>query len=199
MEEEKREEPQTEIRIRTIGHGTREIGEFLGILREEKIQHVIDVRSVPRSRHNPQYDRETLAAALTASGIGYTHKASLGGFRKPSKDSPNGGWRNESFRGFADYMLTGDYADALKGLKEQSLREILVLMCAETIPWRCHRSLIADSLTVDGYPVEEILGRSQGTVIKKIHRLTPWARVIDGRLHYPPSSKKEGFSFSDLH
>ncbi len=167
MEETKREEPPPEIRIRTIGHGTREIGEFLEILREEKIRIVIDVRSIPRSRHNPQYDRETLAAALAASGIGYTPMASLGGFRKPSKDSPNGGWRNQSFRGFADYMLTEAYAMAVKEVEERSRREILVLLCAETVPWRCHRSLIADTLTVDGYPVEEILGRTHGTIVKK--------------------------------
>lgn len=181
-----------EIRILTMGHGTREIDEFLGILREEKIQRVIDVRSIPRSRHNPQYNLDRLAAALAVSGIGYTHMTSLGGFRKPLNDSPNGGWRNNSFRGFADYMLTPEYANAVKEVEDLSHRETLLLLCAETIPWRCHRSLIADSLTMDGYTVEEILGQSHGKIHTQIHRMTPWARVLDGHLLYPPSSLRDG-------
>jgi uncharacterized protein (DUF488 family) len=181
-------EEEAEIRILTMGHGTRELEEFLGILRKKKIQRVIDVRSVPRSRHNPQYNLERLSAALASSGIGYTHMASLGGFRKPLKDSPNGGWRSESFRGFADYMLTPEYANAVKEVSGLSRREILLLLCAETIPWRCHRSLIADSLTMDGHTVEEILGQSHGKIHSQVHRMTPLARVREGRLLYPPSS-----------
>jgi len=179
---------EAEIRILTMGHGTRELEEFLGILRKKKIQRVIDVRSVPRSRHNPQYNLERLSEALASSGIGYTHMASLGGFRKPLKDSPNGGWRNDSFRGFADYMLTPEYADAVKEVSDLSRREILLLLCAETIPWKCHRSLIADSLTMDGHTVEEILGQSHGKIHSQVHRMTTWARVREGHLLYPPSS-----------
>ena len=176
------------IRILTMGHGTRDLEEFLGILRKKKIQRVIDVRSVPRSRHNPQFNLESLSEALASSGIGYTHMTSLGGFRKPLKDSPNGGWRNDSFRGFADYMLTPEYAEAVNEVSKLSRREILLLLCAETVPWRCHRSLIADSLTMDGYTVEEILGQSHGKIHSQIHRLTPWVRVREGHLLYPQSS-----------
>ena len=171
-----------------MGHGTRELEEFLGILQKKKIQRVIDVRSVPRSRHNPQYNLERLSAALASLGIEYTHMSSLGGFRKPLKDSPNGGWRNNSFRGFADYMLTPEYADAVMEVSDLSRREILLLLCAETIPWRCHRSLIADSLTMIGHTVEEILGQSHGNIHSQIHSMTRWARVREGHLYYPPSS-----------
>jgi uncharacterized protein (DUF488 family) len=168
--------------IFTIGHSTRPLEEFIGILKAQGVVQVADVRTVPRSRHNPQYNLESLPENLEAAGLGYLHLAGLGGLRRPKADSLNGGWRNASFRGFADYMQTPAFAAALEELVELAGKAPLVLMCAEAVPWRCHRSLIADALTVRGLPVEHLLGpgRSQP------HRLTPFARVAGATITYPP-------------
>ncbi len=169
----------------TIGHSTRPLEEFIRILQEHGVRKVADVRTVPRSRHNPQYNRETLPQSLREAGLEYVHLAGLGGLRHPRADSPNLGWRNASFRGFADYMQTPEFAASLKELMDQARREPLVLMCAEAVPWRCHRSLIADALTVQGFRVEHLLGpgRSQP------HRLTPFARVMGATITYPPQAQ----------
>src|SRR4051812_45626292 len=142
--------------VLTIGHSTRPIEEFIGLLRAHGVSQLIDVRTVPRSRHNPQYGIETLPASLGAASIGYDHAAGLGGFRRPAPDSPNAGWRNLSFRGYADYMQSPEFAENLQALMELARTDRVALMCAEAVPWRCHRSLIADALVVHGVPTSEI-------------------------------------------
>jgi len=167
--------------IGTIGHSTRPLEELLGILEGFGTTHLVDVRTVPRSRHNPQYNRETLPGALAARGIGYVHEPGLGGLRKPRPDSVNGGWRNASFRGFADHMETAGFEERLARLIDLSRDGRPVIMCAEAVPWRCHRSLIADALTAQGVEVRHLLGPGP----ERVHTLTPFARVADGRVHYP--------------
>ena len=122
-----------------------------------------DVRTVPRSRHNPQFNRETLPQALAAVAIGYVHLPGLGGLRHPRRDSPNLGWRHDSFRGYADYMHTPEFEENLTGPGRPGPRERLALMCAEAVPWRCHRSLIADALPVRGISVEHIISLGQNS------------------------------------
>ncbi|HOL69866.1 MAG TPA: DUF488 domain-containing protein [Bryobacteraceae bacterium] len=169
------------MKIYTIGHSTRSLPEFVELLREHGVRRVVDVRTVPRSRHNPQYNRESLPAALGHEGIAYTHMPELGGLRHPRKDSPNTAWRNASFRGFADYMGTPQFDAGLDKLMELAGREPVALMCAEAVPWRCHRSLISDALTARGVEVVHITGRGQA----QPHSLTLFARVEGGRITYP--------------
>ena len=167
--------------VYTIGHSTRDIDRFIALLEREQIQHVADVRSFPGSRRYPQFGREALAASLAARGIGYSHHPELGGRRHARPDSPNGAWRNESFRGYADYMLTPAFATALDVLLDRAARERTAIMCAEAVPWRCHRSLISDALVSRGVDVRHILDART-----EPHRLTPFAIVRDGVLYYPP-------------
>jgi len=152
------------------------------MLLAQGVTTLVDVRTVPRSRHNPQYNRESLPHELAPYGIGYAHAEGLGGFRPTSAESPNAGWRNKSFRGYADYMQTSEFADNLFWFMALAEREPSALMCAEAVPWRCHRSLIADALLVHGWRVDEIVavGRAQP------HRLTPFARVDGESITYPP-------------
>jgi uncharacterized protein (DUF488 family) len=166
----------------TVGHSTRSLAEFIALLAAHSVSQLIDVRSVPRSRHNPQFNRDTLPAALEAAGIGYAHLGGLGGFRHTHPGSLNMGWRNVSFRGFADYMQTPEFAENLAALIERATREQLALMCAEAVPWRCHRSLIADALVVHGIRAEEIINAAR----LQEHTLTPFARVADTTITYPP-------------
>ncbi len=168
----------------TVGHSTRPFDDFVTLLTTYSIGRVVDIRTVPRSRHNPQYDGETLEAALTVAGVGYTRLGALGGFRRTSATSPNSGWRNASFRGFADYMQTPEFAEGLAGLIEMARAERLVLMCAEAVPWRCHRSLVADALLVRGLRVEEIIDETRC----RSHELTPFARVDGIAITYPPEA-----------
>lgn len=167
--------------VLTVGHSTRPLAEFIALLQAHSVARLMDVRTVPRSRHNPQFDRETLPAALAAAGIGYEHVAGLGGFRRPHPGSVNTGWRNVSFRGYADYMQTPEFADNLAGLIARATRERIVLMCAEAVPWRCHRSLIADALVVHALRVEEIISKTR----RQAHALTPFARVNGTVVTYP--------------
>lgn len=169
------------LRVFTIGHSTRTWKDFLELLRAHRIKRVIDVRSIPRSRHNPQFDRETLSLKLRAARIGYVHLRKLGGLRHARRDSPNMGWRNTSFRGFADYMQTPDFEAGLQRLIKLAKHKKSALMCAEAVPWRCHRSLIADALVVHGIPVAEIVSRKSS----RIHSLTAFGRVRGKRITYP--------------
>ncbi len=167
--------------IYTIGHSTRPIESFIRLIRAHGVRRVIDVRTVPRSRHNPQYERVALSGALHRAGFHYRHLAGLGGLRHPRRDSINCGWTNSGFRGYADYMQTPAFAAALARCIELAREEPAVLMCAEAVPWRCHRSLIADALLVRGIAAEEITSG----VRTRPHVLTPWA-VVDGtRITYP--------------
>ncbi len=165
----------------TVGHSTRAIEEFLELLKSHGVKRVIDVRTIPRSRHNPQFNREALGPSLRAAGIGYTHLKKLGGLRHAKPGSINRGWRNASFRGFADYMLTPDFESGLKRAMKLAKTKPCALMCAEAVPWRCHRSLIADALVVRGVPVEHIMSRSRA----QPHKITPFARVRRTRITYP--------------
>lgn len=168
--------------VLTVGHSTRPLEEFIALLKTHAVTSIIDVRTVPRSRHNPQFNRDSLQAALEAAGIGYLHVAGLGGFRRTHPGSVNMGWRNVSFRGFADYMQTAEFAENLASLIELATRDRIALMCAEAVPWRCHRSLIADALVVHGIRVEEIISRTR----RQEHALTPFAKVSGTALMYPP-------------
>lgn len=141
-----------------------------------------DVRTVPRSRRNPQFNRETLPNALKPAGIDYVHLPGLGGLRHPRTDSPNAGWRNDSFRGFADYMQSDEFERNLSTLTAMGAQGRIAIMCAEAVPWRCHRSLIADALEVRGIPVEHIVDMRRPVR----HRMTPWARVEGAFITYPP-------------
>jgi uncharacterized protein (DUF488 family) len=169
----------------TVGHSTRTLEAFLALLRGPALMRLLDVRTVPRSRANPQFNRDTLPGALRAAGIAYDHLPGLGGLRHPRADSPNLAWGNASFRGFADYMQMAEFAAALDTLMELAGCAQVALMCAEAVPWRCHRSLIADALAVRGVPVEHIL--SAGRRLR--HALTPWACVEGDRLAYPARSE----------
>jgi uncharacterized protein (DUF488 family) len=173
--------------VLTVGHSTRSLEEFIDLLKAHSVSSLIDVRSVPRSRHNPQFNRDTFPDALKAAGIRYAHVAGLGGFRRARSDSANLGWRNASFRGYADYMQTAEFAQNLASLVKQTRKERIALMCAEAVPWRCHRSLIADALVVHGIRVEEIISGTHS----QAHALTPFARVKGTAITYPPSNAAE--------
>ena len=170
--------------VLTVGHSTRPIDEFVALLVGHGVTQLVDVRTVPRSRHNPQFNGDALAASLQAAGIGYVHAPGLGGFRHPTPDSPNAGWRNLSFRGYADYMQSPEFAESLFGLIELARRDRVALMCAEAVPWRCHRSLIADALVVHGVATCEIASERR----LQAHRLTPFARVRGLEISYPPDA-----------
>jgi len=165
----------------TIGHSTRTWKVFLELLRAHGVKRVIDVRSIPRSRRNPQFNREALSKKLRAARIGYVHLQKLGGLRHARRDSPNMGWHNASFRGFADYMQTPDFEAGLRRLIKLARQKRTALMCAEAVPWRCHRSLIADALTVRGIQVDEIMSMKSS----RVHSLIPFARVQGHRITYP--------------
>jgi uncharacterized protein (DUF488 family) len=168
-------------KVLTIGHSTRPIDEFVKLLAAHSVTQLVDVRTVPGSRHNPQFNADSLPASLGSAGIGYVHAPGLGGFRPTSADSPNDAWRNLSFRGYADYMQSPDFADNLVSLIELARRDRVVLMCAEAVPWRCHRSLIADALLVHGIASCEIVSTKR----LQAHRLTPFARVRGSAITYP--------------
>ena len=169
------------VRVFTAGHSTREMREFLSLLHAYEIRLLVDVRTVPKSRHVPQFSKEQMGAALPANGIEYQHWPELGGLRKPQKDSVNLGWRNESFRGYADYMMTNVFWEVLDRLIAAAEKTTLCIMCAEAVPWRCHRSLIGDALVSRGCEVVDILDVTQS----REHRMTPFANTDGGRLTYP--------------
>jgi uncharacterized protein (DUF488 family) len=175
-----------QLAIFTVGHSTRTLQEFLEILRAHGVTLVVDVRSVPRSWHNPQFNKETLPAALKAEGISYIHMPDIGGLQRPNRDSVNTAWRNKSFRGYADYMQTKGFTEQLLNLMAIARKEYVAIMCAEALPWRCHRSLIADALVVRNVKVEHIIGKD--SVIR--HELTEWAHVEGTKITYPLFTKE---------
>jgi uncharacterized protein (DUF488 family) len=166
--------------VLTIGHSNRTWKEFLEILRAHRVKRVIDVRSIPRSRHNPQFNRETLSTKLRAARIGYVYLRKLGGLRHTRRDSSNMGWRNASFRGFADYMQASEFEAGLLRTDEIG-REEAERDDVEAVPWRCHRSLVADALTVRGIEVDHIMSMKRS----RVHSLTFFAKVLDSRIIYP--------------
>jgi uncharacterized protein (DUF488 family) len=165
----------------TIGHSTHAIEEFIALLNAHNVQHLVDVRSIPKSRHVPQFNIDDLASSLRAASIDYTHLKALGGRRHSSKDSINTGWRNTSFRGYADYMATPQFAEGLAALAKIARSTTTVIMCAEAVPWRCHRSLISDAMILQDWHVRDILTKAPAAT----HKLTPFLKVVNGQLTYP--------------
>jgi uncharacterized protein (DUF488 family) len=178
----------------TVGHSTLPIETFLAVLKENGVRRLIDIRTIPKSRHNPQFSQENLEKSLENAGIFYGWQKTLGGLRHPRKDSINLGWRNASFRGYADYMQTPEFAAALQDLLAASPHEHTVVMCAEAVPWRCHRSLVADALIVRGIHVEDIYYDAKGRSRREPHKLTTFAQVKGERLWYP----QEGGLFTSI-
>jgi len=164
-----------------MGHSILSIEEFIERVRKWGIQQVIDVRTIPKSRHNPQFEKEALIGELKKSDIFYLHLKALGGLRKPVKDSENDGWRNSSFRGYADYMQTPKFEEALVKLISLAREKTSVILCAEAVPWRCHRSLVADALVSRGFHVEDIFSER----LTRPHLLNPMARVRGNNITYP--------------
>jgi len=169
------------ITIFTIGHSIHPIEEFLEMLRAHAVEHLVDVRTIPKSRRNPQFTREPLAASLTQAGIAYSHMPVLGGLRKPRTDSINTAWQNASFRGYADHMQTLEFSAALGQIIAAAAQRRTTIMCAEAVPWKCHRSLISDALTARGVTVEHILSAST----RKPHQYTSFVRIDGDHVTYP--------------
>jgi uncharacterized protein (DUF488 family) len=167
--------------VLTIGHSTRTLDEFIRLLQAHGVSRVVDVRTVPRSRHNPQFNKASLPRALKKAGVRYVHLPGLGGLRHAKRNSLNVGWRNASFRGFADYMQTPEFQQSLDELIQLATEERIALMCAEAVPWRCHRSLIADALLVHRIRTEHIMSLTR----RQVHTLTPFARVRGIAIIYP--------------
>ena len=151
------------------------------MLEAHGVEKLIDIRTVPRSRTNPQFNRDALPGSLERAGIAYLHMSALGGLRRPKADSQNTGWRNANFRGYADYMQTGEFSAAIEELIELGRETQIAIMCAEAVPWRCHRSLVADALTVRGVSTEHIMAATR----RQAHTLTPFAKVTGTRVTYP--------------
>jgi uncharacterized protein (DUF488 family) len=189
--ERRREDPSRErpraapgwagARILALGHSTRPIEELIELLRSCGVSTLADIRTVPRSRRNPQYERTSLERTLPRAGIRYVHLPRLGGLRHPRRDSPNTGWRNDSFRGYADHMLTPAFEEGLAELQALAREGPVAVMCAEAVPWRCHRRLLADALFARGVVVEHILGPGRTSP----HELTPFAVREGRRVVYP--------------
>ena len=170
----------------TVGHSTRSLKEFVALLLAHGVNQLIDVRTIPRSRHNPQFNRDRLPRPLQKAGIRYRHMAGLGGLRHARRDSINTAWRNASFRGFADYMQTSEFRRPWISSSNWRKKRQTAIMCAEAVPWRCHRSLIGDALLVRGFRVEDIASPTR----TRPHTLTPWARVKRKQLSYPAQQGK---------
>jgi uncharacterized protein (DUF488 family) len=164
-------------RVWTIGHSTRSADEFVALLQANSITGLADVRTIPRSRRHPHFGREALEARLREEGIDYRHFQELGGLRKPRADSPNGGWKNAAFRGYADHMQTPDFSKAVDDLLEFAASRTVAVMCAEALWWRCHRMLLSDALVVRGVDVTHIMSQ-RGAPAVQPHRLTPFAKVL---------------------
>jgi uncharacterized protein (DUF488 family) len=169
----------------TIGHSTHSIEEFIALLSGHNVQHLVDVRCIPKSRHVPQFNTDELASSLRAANIEYTHLKALGGRRSTRKDSINTGWRNASFRGYADYMATAQFAEGLATLTQIASTTPTAIMCAEAVPWRCHRSLIADAMMLQDWQVRDILTKAPAAE----HKLTPFLKPVDGQPTYPDPSE----------
>lgn len=167
--------------VLTIGHSSRSIEEFIRLLQAHTVGRVIDVRTIPRSRHNPQFNKDSLPVSLRGARIAYSHLPELGGLRHTTKASVNLGWRNASFRGFADYMQTAEFEGALERVIRLSKSDRVAMMCAEALPWRCHRSLIADALLVRGVKVEHIMNLTH----RSAHTLTAFAKIRGTQIVYP--------------
>jgi uncharacterized protein (DUF488 family) len=171
--------------LMTIGHSTLPIAAFLGALKDTGCEVLVDVRRYPGSRRHPQFGQERLFASLAELGIRGVWREALGGRRRARPETMNTGWRNEAFRGYADYMQTPEFAGEIDWLMRQIAQASVAVMCAEAVPWRCHRSLIADAVLARGSAVEDVFVAHDGENSRKPHHLTSFARVEDGRVWYP--------------
>ncbi len=169
-------------RILAVGHSTHPLEDFIALLQAHGVVVLADIRTVPRSRTNPQFNVDALGASLKPAGIGHLHIPELGGLRKRRPDSPNGAWRNKSFQGYADHMQTGTFAAGLERLREVSEAGPTAIMCAEALRWRCHRSLVSDALFARGVVVEHIESRTR----TRPHQPPPFARIRGLKVTYPP-------------
>jgi uncharacterized protein (DUF488 family) len=169
------------VSLFTVGHSTRTLDELVELLREHDIELLTDVRTSPASRRLPHFSKAALTALLPARGLAYVHLPELGGFRRPRPGSPNDGWRNQSFRGYADYMASPEWREGFERLLGLAGERKVAAMCAEAVPWRCHRGLIADALVARGLPVLHLLGPGH----HQLHQLTPFAEVNGDRILYP--------------
>jgi uncharacterized protein (DUF488 family) len=176
----------TELTILTIGHSTRTLTDFIDTLKAYHVTLIVDVRSVPRSRHNPQFNKAALLNALKTVGVRYIHMPEIGGLRRPKPDSVNLAWRNKSFRGYADFMQTNEFTEQLLNLVTLARDNCMAVMCAEALPWRCHRSLIADALVVRNVKVEHILNVNSSIS----HKLSEWAHAEGTHITYPLFTKE---------
>jgi uncharacterized protein (DUF488 family) len=173
--------------VLTIGHSTHTIDEFIALLKAHAITLVIDVRTIPRSGHNPQFNADSLPDSLKKAGVEYIHMPGLGGLRHAKRESINAGWRNASFRGYADYMQTSKFEEQIEEVIQLAKGHRIALMCAEAVPWRCHRSLIGDALTVRGIRTEDIMSLTQ----RRLHTLTPFSHVRGSTVTYPAENSSE--------
>ena len=174
------------MRVFTVGHGTRPIEELLTVLGDAGVRTLVDVRRYPGSRRHPQFGRDALAAGLATAGVAYRHDERLGGRRRPRADSPNSLWRNDQFRGYADHMATPEFRRALAELLREAAARPTTVMCAEAVPWRCHRQLLADAVVLGGVPVLHLLDAASA----KPHAVNPAARqASDGSVTYPGTSQ----------
>jgi uncharacterized protein (DUF488 family) len=167
--------------VMTVGHSNHPIGTFLDLLKAHQVEQIVDVRKIPKSRHNPQFNSDALDVGLADHGIAYVHLPGLGGMRTARKDSINTAWKNASFRGYADYMQTAPFDENLCRLIELAAGRRTAIMCAEAVPWRCHRSLIGDALLARGIEVEDIFSKSSA----KPHTYTPFAKIDGENVTYP--------------
>jgi uncharacterized protein (DUF488 family) len=174
------------LTVFTIGHSTRTLEEFTQLLKTYGVTVLVDVRTVPRSRHNPQFNKETLPNSLKPSGVKYIYMPEIGGLRRPKRDSVNLAWRNMSFRGYADYMQTKEFTDNLLKIVALARENCLAIMCAEALPWRCHRSLISDALVVRHVKVKHIISAASTIT----HELNEMAQVEGTKITYPLFAKE---------
>lgn len=174
-------------RVLTVGHSTHPIADFIEMLKANDICVIVDVRTIPKSRHNPQFGEDQLAVSLPAAAIEYRRFAGLGGLRHTTKQTVNGAWRNASFRGYADYMQTREFETALAELIELANTKTVAIMCAEAVPWRCHRSLIGDALLAHGLAVDDVMSKTS----TKPHTMTSFAQVDGTRVTYPGDAEAD--------
>ena len=172
---------QEVLTVWTVGHSTRSAEDFISLLRAHRIELLADIRTVPKSRRNPQFHCDALPGTLALAGISYVHLPGLGGLRHPRKDSINTAWRNDSFRGYADYMQTSEFEQSLLDLMARAATQRTAVMCAEAVPWRCHRSLVADALTARGAIARHIMSESAA----KSHTVTSFANIQGAKVTYP--------------
>jgi uncharacterized protein (DUF488 family) len=175
------------VRIYTVGHSTHAIDEFIELVSAHGVQEIVDIRTIAKSRHNPQFGQDELSGSLATADIGYIRLESLGGLRHTTKKSANGAWRNKSFRGYADYMQTDAFAAGIEELLAVAAKRTVAIMCAEAVPWRCHRSLVGDALLVRDVEVCDIMSAKTA----KAHTLTSFAKVDGTTITYPSERKPD--------